>query len=307
MKLDNVRLLVTKFEECYSFYKDILGLTCTWGEPDSAYASFTVSEYDTIALFKREYMAVSLGKSHLPSQSVSQDTFALIIRVENLERVAADLKAKGADITPVTEQTEWGIATAHVRDPEGNLIELMTSLPREKWHDSLAEEDEKYTAGPVTIRQAEPADIPFMWDMLYESVYVHEGEEKPVRAILEIKEIALFLSDWGRKGDRGWIAVSEEKPVGAIWMREMTPDTKTYGWIDDHVPVVSGLAVLPEFRGNGIGRALVETLIDAARAEGFSSLSLSVDPRNPARLLYEDYGFTKAGEEGTSWTMRTEL
>ncbi|TMW70327.1 GNAT family N-acetyltransferase [Alteribacter natronophilus] len=307
MKLDNIRLLVTRFEECYTFYRKTLGLTCTWGEPDSAYASFALNENDTIALFKREFMAEAVGTGDLPVKAQSQDQFAIILRVEDLGQTAADLQAKGADVTPVTEQSEWGIATAHLRDPEGNLIELMMSLPKEKWHKSLADEDWKYHQSPVTIRESTKQDLPFMEEMLYQSVYIHEGEERPDPTILEIRGIGLFLSEWGRKGDRGWIAVAGEKPVGAIWMRRMNSETKTYGYVDDSVPVVSGLAVLTEYRGEGIGKILVETLVDKARQEGSAALSLSVDPRNPARLLYEKYGFQKVGEEGTSWTMKADL
>ena len=33
MKFSNIRLLVSDFDACFSFYNNTLGLTCTWGKP----------------------------------------------------------------------------------------------------------------------------------------------------------------------------------------------------------------------------------------------------------------------------------
>ena len=48
---------------------------------------------------------------------------------------------------------------------------------------------------------------------------------------------------------------------------------------------------------------MLRALIETARTEGFPALSLSVDPENPARHLYETEGFRMVGESGTSWTL----
>jgi len=44
-----------------------------------------------------------------------------------------------------------------------------------------------------------------------------------------------------------------------------------------------------------------------AAAAGFRAISLSVEPDNPARRLYERAGFTRAGTVGGAWTMRATL
>ena len=44
-----------------------------------------------------------------------------------------------------------------------------------------------------------------------------------------------------------------------------------------------------------------------AREDGYDALSLSVREDEPARLLYERYGFRKVGEDDGAWTMVAQL
>ena len=50
LKLDNVRLLVTKFDETFAFYRDVVGLKPTSGKPGDNYASFVFADGAQIAL-----------------------------------------------------------------------------------------------------------------------------------------------------------------------------------------------------------------------------------------------------------------
>ena len=55
---------------------------------------------------------------------------------------------------------------------------------------------------------------------------------------------------------------------------------------------VHDLAVLPEFRGRGVGRALLGAVEDHARHRGCCKLTLEVqDDNTPARTLYQRFGF----------------
>ena len=59
---------------------------------------------------------------------------------------------------------------------------------------------------------------------------------------------------------------------------------------------VTNVAVLPEYRRRGIGRALVEALCAEARARGARLLHLEVRASNsPALALYEASGFVRDG------------
>ena len=70
-----------------------------------------------------------------------------------------------------------------------------------------------------------------------------------------------------------------------------------------------GLAhgLLPLAGGHGIGDELLQELIAKARAAGYERLSLSVEPGNPARKLYERHGFSVVDEGAEAWTMVASL
>ena len=55
------------------------------------------------------------------------------------------------------------------------------------------------------------------------------------------------------------------------------------------------IAVLPDYRGRGIGAALLERFIEAARARGRIRLFLEMREGNPAHSLYRRFGFEPIG------------
>lgn len=64
------------------------------------------------------------------------------------------------------------------------------------------------------------------------------------------------------------------------------------------------MALRAEYRGRGIGTALLKMLIDEMKEKGIKGVSLSVDPGNLAAVkLYQRFGFEKVGMFDTSITM----
>ena len=60
--------------------------------------------------------------------------------------------------------------------------------------------------------------------------------------------------------------------------------------------IIGNVAVLPEYRGHGIARQLVEACVERARKEGSFSVALEVRADNaPARHLYQSLGFQQTG------------
>jgi ribosomal protein S18 acetylase RimI-like enzyme len=159
----------------------------------------------------------------------------------------------------------------------------------------------------VILRKALASDEPFLWEMLYHSLYVPAGGTPFSREILSKPEIAKYLKGWGRSGDMALIAVdaNSHQPIGAAWMRIFSGPQKGYGYVADGTPEL-GIAVLPEHRRRGIGSVLLQRLIEIATSS-HDALSLSVSSDNPAQRLYQRAGFERVGSSGNSITMLKRL
>lgn len=158
--------------------------------------------------------------------------------------------------------------------------------------------------GHYAIRPLSAADEACLWEMLYQAVYVAEGQPPLSRDILRQPEIARYAQGWGRPGDLGLVAVVDrgnQVPLAAAWLRLWTGEDKGFGYVDETTPELT-IAVLPAYRGQGIGTALLAHLIEAARPR-YPAISLSVDSDNPALRLYRRLGFEVVGEDGSSVTM----
>ncbi len=119
--------------------------------------------------------------------------------------------------------------------------------------------------------------------------------------------VALYVKAWGRRGDTVVIAIDNGFPVGAAWYRLFSSDRPGYGFVDEATPELA-IAVVPSARGKGIGTALLDSLLARARDDGYTAISLSVDPRNAAAIeLYAKRGFERVGESDDSVIMRAAL
>jgi ribosomal protein S18 acetylase RimI-like enzyme len=87
------------------------------------------------------------------------------------------------------------------------------------------------------------------------------------------------------------VAVVDAQVAGYVSLRQTSPLPSHH-----HVLEVSGLAVDPRFRGQGIGRRLVEAAKQEARRRGARKLSLRVlGPNTVAQRLYESCGLRVEG------------
>jgi GNAT superfamily N-acetyltransferase len=141
----------------------------------------------------------------------------------------------------------------------------------------------------LNIRQLTTADEPFLWEMLYLSLFVPKGVPPFPRDILQEPAISRYVEGWSRSDDCGFLALDCEKPIGAAWLRGLWKENKGYGYFDDQTPELS-MALLPEYRGQGIGSKLLAQIVELAQNR-YPALSLSVSVKNPARRLYERFGF----------------
>lgn len=131
--LSQLRILVDDFPESFRFYRDVLGLT-PQSEKQSAgpYACFKLPEGGTdIALFSRELMARSIADGAEATAGTTlaprgeADHAVVVFRVDDVDAAYAKAIAAGArSAAEPTEQPAWGMRVAHLRAPEGTLIEF---------------------------------------------------------------------------------------------------------------------------------------------------------------------------------------
>jgi GNAT superfamily N-acetyltransferase len=151
------------------------------------------------------------------------------------------------------------------------------------------------------IRKASGRDAPFLRDMVKHAYYWRWAE--PATADVPASR---YVEGWPRPGDRGLILIDESFPVGAAWYRLFTAERPGYGFVDERTPELT-IAVVPSRRGRGFGAELLTALLEQAREDGYSSVSLSVERDNPAVKLYERFGFGSVKEMGSTVVMRAEL
>ncbi|HMQ32346.1 MAG TPA: GNAT family N-acetyltransferase [Chloroflexaceae bacterium] len=148
----------------------------------------------------------------------------------------------------------------------------------------------------TTLREATPADEPFLWEMLALAAHMADDGGASVEAAREHPFLAKYVRAWGRPGDLGVIALAPDagRPLGAAWLRHQSGPEQSYAAVNPAYPELA-IAVRPSHAGRGLGGALLGHLLALARGH-YPGVVLSVRADNPARRLYERHGFVVTGE-----------
>ncbi len=122
------RLLVSDLEACFVFYRDVMGFKVTMEDLNSGYAEFLAGDMK-LALFRRQEMAEMIGNASKPFHAECQDRVLLIFALPDVEEVYQQLKHQQIEFTtqPLSNPY-YGIKTAYLRDPDGNLIGLFQQI-----------------------------------------------------------------------------------------------------------------------------------------------------------------------------------
>ena len=157
-----------------------------------------------------------------------------------------------------------------------------------------------------SVRPGTRFEQPTLKRMIYEALYWQpDAEREPFDFVIAHDEISRYVDGWGRRGDSAMVAVvaPDERPVGAAWYRLFPEDQPGYGFVEPSIPELA-IAVENDFRGQGVGRALLESLIRCACQSGMAHLSLSVEVANVTALtLYQRLGFVPIGGDEHNHTM----
>lgn len=154
-----------------------------------------------------------------------------------------------------------------------------------------------------TIRRIKQTEYRLLEDFLYEAIFIPDGMDPPQRSVINLPELQLYIANFGKeKDDICFCAEVDDNVVGAVWVRVMND----YGHIEDGVPSFA-ISLYKDYRGHGIGTALMRRMLDELKQRGHKKTSLSVQKANYAVQLYLNVGFQIVVEHEDEYIMVCNL
>ena len=151
----------------------------------------------------------------------------------------------------------------------------------------------------IHIREIKSNEYKLLDNFLYEAIFIPEGVEVPPREIINAPELQVYVQDFGmQEGDICFVAEVEEKIVGAVWVRIMDD----YGHVEDGVPSFA-ISLYKEYRGLGIGTAMMKQMLTELKLRGYQKTSLAVQKENYAVKMYKNVGFEIVDENEEEYIM----
>lgn len=155
----------------------------------------------------------------------------------------------------------------------------------------------------IEIRTMHAGDIEHVRRTLFlAAAWNSERTTPPEATVVGHEYFARYHEGWGRPGDVGVVAFAGDRFLGAAYGRLFTEEDHGHGFVDAQTPEIA-IAVEPAHRGEKLGSRLLAALETVAAAEGIRALSLSVELDNPARRLYERFGYEEIDDDGSAVRM----
>ena len=152
------------------------------------------------------------------------------------------------------------------------------------------------------IREIRKHEYSLLDDFLYEAIFIPEGAKAPPKEIIKQPELQIYISDFGKQDDYCLVAECGGNVVGAVWTRIIDD----YGHIDKDTPSLA-MSIYKDFRGFGIGTALMNKMIKLLKSKDYARVSLSVQKANCAYKLYKKVGFEVISENDEDYIMVKKL
>jgi GNAT superfamily N-acetyltransferase len=144
---------------------------------------------------------------------------------------------------------------------------------------------------PVVLRPETPQDAPFLRHLYGTTremeMQVMPWSEEQKRAFLDMQFHAQTTHYRECYPDCAFLVIEVDgEPVGRLYIERA----------DDAIHLID-IALLPEYRGRGIGGQMMEEILTEARAAG-KDVAIYVEYFNPARRLYDRLGFREIDTNG---------
>lgn len=153
------------------------------------------------------------------------------------------------------------------------------------------------------MMEIDASNAALLSNFLYEAIFVPSGMQPPSRDILADPQLQVYVQDFGKQtGDFGLFAEVEGVIAGAVWARIM----EDYGYIDNETPSLA-IALYKEYRGKGVGTALLQAMLKLLQEHGYEQVSLAVQKENYAVKLYTACGFRVYRESEEEYIMVRSL
>ena len=111
---------------------------------------------------------------------------------------------------------------------------------------------------------------------------------------VEKVEQACFAIPWSRKSF--WEEAANENTFYLLALDDGEVIGYAGTWLVAGEAQITNVAVAPEYRGKGVGTALMTELVRHVKEQGITAMTLEVRPSNaPALALYAKFGMKEAG------------
>lgn len=149
------------------------------------------------------------------------------------------------------------------------------------------------------IREMRPEEYPLLEEFLYQAIFQKDPENLIPREEIYKPTLQVYIKDFGSlPADHCLCAEEDGRVIGAVWVR-IIPG---FGSVDDRTPEFA-ISLLPEFRGKGIGTALMRSMLRHLKDAGFEKTSLAVQKANYALRMYQKVGFKIIDENTEEYIM----
>ena len=153
-----------------------------------------------------------------------------------------------------------------------------------------------------SIRSIKPSEFHLLDTFLYEAIFQKDSDNLLPRSIISNPELQVYIKDFGKETDFCLVADTKDKIIGCVWARIIAGDIKGFGNIDENTPEFA-VSVLKDFRGCGVGTALMKAMLELLSEKGFKKAGLAVQKDNYAAELYKKLGFKIIGQTEEEYLM----